>query len=56
MMSDMDLTQVYFLQNREWYYYDDDAGITRLTEAGKKIPEVVASYKEYYNNDDELLY
>lgn len=57
MMGDIDTTQVFFLQNRDWYYFDDEAGITCLTEAGKKIPEVVASYKEYYSDDDDdLLY
>lgn len=55
MIEDMSLSQVLFMQNPDWYYDDFDAGIVRLTEAGKKIPEVVASYEEYYK-DDGLLY
>lgn len=39
----------YFMTNDEWYYVDDDKGIMVLTEKGKKIPEVVKSYKEWDN-------
>lgn len=52
-----DISMPLFMKNSEWYYFDDEAGITCLTEAGKKIPEVVASYNEYYSDeDDNLLY
>lgn len=50
-----DVPMPLFMENSEWYYFDDDAGIACLTEAGKKIPEVVASYNEYYNDDDSDL-
>lgn len=38
----------YFLTREEWYAYDINKGIYVLTDAGKAIPEVVKSYKEFY--------
>jgi len=51
----------YFMTNKQWYYFDDEAlgdandrGV-KLTELGRSLPDVVASYDEYYDaksNDD----
>jgi len=50
-----DISMPLFMKNSEWYYFDDEAGITCLTEAGNKIPEVVASYNVYYSDEDSDL-
>ena len=54
MFSDMPMP--FFMKDSTWYYFDDKTETIRLTEVGEKIPEVVASYSEYYNDDDGLLY
>lgn len=41
----------YFMKNKEWYYHDKKEWKYKLTEEGKKIPEVVKSYKEYYRDE-----
>ncbi len=43
----------YFMKNKDWYYYDEDEGILKLTD---KAPLVaVKSYEEYYANFKKLL-
>lgn len=42
--------QPYFMENKEWYYFDEDEFKYKLTEkAPKKARE---SYKEYYEDLD----
>ena len=36
----------YFVQNKDWYYYDEKEGRCKLTE--KAPPEAVKSYNEWY--------
>ena len=40
----------YFLKNKDWYEEYDDEGVIgyRLTELGRSIPEVVASFENFY--------
>lgn len=43
------LPEPYFMKNKEWYYFDEEAFMYKLTDkAPKKAQE---SYKEFY---DEL--
>lgn len=43
----------YFLNNRSWYYYDEEEGIYKLTkEASEKAIE---SYTEFYKLLDSTL-
>ena len=37
-----------FMTNKDWYYYDEDECILKLTEQGLKNEEVVKSYNEFY--------
>ena len=47
----MTLDIPYFMQNLEWYYHDDKAGIYKLAE---KAPEKARkSYKEFYHKLNE---
>lgn len=41
-----DLEMPYFMQNKEWYYYDEEEEIYKLTEKASK--EAIESYKEFY--------
>lgn len=41
-------TNPYFLTNKDWYYYDNDEGIYKLTKKGLSIKKVVESYNNYY--------
>lgn len=43
----MDLEKPYFLTNNDWYYYDDDEGMYKLTEKATK--EAIESYNEFYS-------
>ena len=54
MFSDMPMPL--FMKDSTWYYFDDETETMRLTETGKKIPEVVASYNEYYGDNDGWFY
>lgn len=54
------LTQPYFMEKEEWYYFvpqkgNELIGRYELTEEGKKIPEVVQSHKEYYEILDNYV-
>ena len=49
----------YFATNKKWFYKNPDWESyygCLLTEDGKKIPEVVKSYNDYYDIDNPLLY
>lgn len=43
----------FFMTNKEWYYFDDDEGIIKLTD--KAPPEAVASYNEFYKETDPII-
>lgn len=59
----MEIVRPYFMTNKEWYYFDDEAtGDARdrsikLTEAGRADAKVLASYEEYYDSkyDDDVF-
>ena len=36
----------YFMKNKEWYYFDEDAFMYKLTD--KAPQKAIDSYKEYY--------
>lgn len=40
----------YFFTNKEWYYYDEEEEIYKLTDKAPK--EAVESYKEFYKETD----
>lgn len=43
----MTVEEPYFMQNKEWYYFDEDEFCYKLTD---KAPEKAKeSYKEYYD-------
>ena len=39
---------VYFLKNKEWYYYDASEGKLKLTD--KAPQEAIDSYNEFYSD------
>ncbi len=43
----------YFLKNKKWYKLRPSGLGYVLTDAGKQDPKVVASYKEFYEDDDD---
>lgn len=46
----MSVRMPYFMENEEWYYYDEDEEIYKLTD---KAPlEAKRSYKEFYQEDE----
>ena len=45
------ISEPLFRQDEDWYYFDAEDCILKLTDEGKRHPEVVESYKQYY---DEL--
>lgn len=42
----------YFMQNREWYYFDQQEWCYKLTDAAPE--EARESYKEFYNYTEEV--
>ena len=49
---DNDIEAPYFITNEEWYYYDEEKEIYKLTD---KAPEKAKqSYEEYYSEDDDI--
>lgn len=44
----------YFLENKEWYYRDEEEGIYKLTD--KAPPEAVRSYEEFYDELESSYY
>ena len=53
----MIVEEPYFMKNKEWYYHDEKEWKYKLTPKGEAIPEVVKSYKKYYEDeiDDEKV-
>ena len=43
----------YFMKNEAWYRLKDGGFGYELTAEGKKVPEAVASYEEYYKDEAE---
>ena len=43
----------YFLNNKDWYYYDEEEFCYKLT--GKATKEAIESYKEFYDLLDEYI-
>ena len=51
-MQENDVELPYFFTNKEWYYYDGEEGIYKLTD--KATEKAKQSYYEHYSeNDDE---
>ena len=44
----------YFMTNEEWYYYDEEEGILKLTD--KATSEAINSYKKFYKSLNESYY
>lgn len=44
----MTLPKPYFMENEEWYYFDEDSFMYKLTDKAPK--EARDSYKEYYKD------
>lgn len=42
----MTVEKPYFMENKEWYYFDEDDFCYKLTDQAPK--EAQESYKEYY--------
>lgn len=47
----MDVEMPYFLNNEEWYYYDEDEEMYKLTDKAPK--EAIESYDAFYNDLNE---
>lgn len=47
----MTLPRPYFMENDEWFYYDEEEGICKLTD--KAPQKAIESYKEFYDDDDD---
>ena len=45
----MNISEPYFMKNKEWYKYDLSKFKFVLTPEGKKLKKVVASYDDYYS-------
>lgn len=45
--------QPYFLTNEKWYYFDEEEWGYKLTDEAPD--EAIASYKEFYEDEDEAL-
>ncbi len=41
----------YFMENEDWYYFDEAEWCYKLTELGASIPDVKASYDEFYKEE-----
>lgn len=46
--------QPYFLTNKEWYYFDEEEFMYKLTD--KATPEAKKSYEEFYREDEDKKY
>lgn len=44
----------YFLNNKEWYYYDEEEFCYKLTNKATK--KAIESYEEFYNNFDDMYF
>lgn len=47
-----DQVMPYFMENEEWYYYDEEAEIYRLTD--KATEEAKESYRQFYEEYDTI--
>lgn len=45
----MKMVDILFLENKKWYYYDEDELKYKLTKEGENTPEVKKSYEDFYN-------
>lgn len=45
------IEEPYFLENDEWYFFDEKKWKYKLTEKGKKDENVVKSYKNFYRSE-----
>ena len=43
----MTVERPYFMQNQEWYYFDEEAFMYKLTD--KAPTKAVKSYREFYD-------
>ena len=59
----MEIVRPYFMTNKKWYFFDDDAvgdahdRSIKLTDEGRADEKVRTSYEEYYDSkyDDDLF-
>lgn len=49
----MDVSRPYFMTNEDWYYYDEEEEIYKLTDEAPE--EAIESYEEFYAEDDTDL-
>lgn len=47
----MFIPNIYFLLNEEWYYYDEEEGIYKLTDKAPK--KAIESYNNFYKKVKE---
>ena len=47
----VDIQVPYFIENEEWYYYDERDEIYKLTDKATK--EAIKSYEEFYKELDK---
>ena len=43
----------YFMENKDWYYYDEQEGVIKLTDKAPK--EAKQSYEEWYADNDLII-
>ncbi len=48
-METKDMPKPYFMENKEWYYFDEENFCYKLTDKAPK--KAIESYKEFYDND-----
>lgn len=48
-MESNDMPKPYFMENKEWYYFDEEKFCYKLTDKAPK--KAIESYKEFYDND-----
>ena len=48
-METNDMPKPYFMENKEWYYFDEENFCYKLTDKAPK--KAIESYKEFYDND-----
>lgn len=53
IFTSKDVNMPYFMTNKDWYYYDEDEEIYKLTD--KATEKAKQSYYEFYNKDDEIV-
>lgn len=53
ILINKDISVPYFITNKEWYYYDEEEEIYKLTD--KATEKAKQSYYEYYQGNDTDL-